>query len=194
MKTRKLIICCLLCLFIGFKGYAQQDNVSYYKAPLSNDSLKIKKNNWLYNLSTGGNLGLQFGTYTYIEVSPHVAYHFNEWVSAGVGLSYSFLNFDRGSHHIVGGSVFSEFYFLKYLALHAEYMILNYDDFFTNQPIDSKRLTSNNLLLGGGFYQRINASYAIYFMAFYNITDQPEKNFLISPVFKMGVSFWPKYL
>lgn len=193
MKTRKLIICCLLCLFIGFKGYAQQDNVSYYKAPLSNDSLKIKKNNWLYNLSTGGNLGLQFGTYTYIELSPHVAYHFNKWVSVGVGLSYSFLNFDRESYHIVGGSVFSEFYFLKYLAFHAEYMLLNYDNFFPI-PKDTKRLTSNNLLLGGGFYQRVNANYAIYCMAFYNITDQPEKNFLVSPVFKIGVSFWPKYL
>jgi hypothetical protein len=54
---------------------------------------------------------------------------------------------------------------------------------------DTKRLTSNNLLLGGGFYQRVNANYAIYCMAFYNITDQPEQNFLVSPVFKSASHF-----
>ena len=38
----------------------------------------------------GGNLGLAFGTYTIINVSPQVGYHFSPMFAGGVGVNYSY--------------------------------------------------------------------------------------------------------
>jgi hypothetical protein len=197
MKAKILTILNLcLCLLMIQQVHSQTDEVGYYKAPLSNDTSRYRARNsdFLYHVSTGGNFSLQVGSYTYIECSPHAAYHFNKWVSVGLNFSYSYLRYNLQSNHIVGGGTFAEFYFLKYLALHAEYLLLNYDNIYAINPKDPRRIYSHNLLLGGGYYQKINESYAVYFLALYPISNRPQQPFLSFPVFKVGFTFWPKYL
>jgi hypothetical protein len=47
-------------------------------------------------LFVGGNLGLAFGTYTIINVSPLVGYHFSPLFAAGAGINYSYYGYDNG--------------------------------------------------------------------------------------------------
>jgi hypothetical protein len=47
-------------------------------------------------LFIGGNLGLAFGTYTIVNVSPLVGYHFSPMFAAGAGINYSYYGYDNG--------------------------------------------------------------------------------------------------
>jgi len=47
-------------------------------------------------LFVGGNLGLAFGTYTIVNVSPLVGYRFTNVLAAGVGLNYNYYGYDDG--------------------------------------------------------------------------------------------------
>jgi hypothetical protein len=44
----------------------------------------------------GGNLGLAFGTYTIINVSPQLGYHFSPMFAGGAGVNYSYFKYDDG--------------------------------------------------------------------------------------------------
>ena len=190
---RKIIILFVSILFVFiYNSKAQEPDISYYKAPLGKDTLKNKSVDWLYNLSAGGNFALQLGSYTYIECSPHLAYHFNNWVSTGIGLNYSFYKVDLVSSHVIGGNAFAEAHFLKYLGVHVEYLLLNYENFYATSALDPKRMFSNNLLLGGGLYMKPIDKYAIYLMFLHNFSDRPEQNILYSPVVRVGFTVWLK--
>lgn len=65
------------------------------------------QNNFWSDVQFGGGLGLAIGSgFTNISVSPTAIYNFNEYVSAGAGLQYSYLK-DRDfySSSMYGGSI-----------------------------------------------------------------------------------------
>ncbi len=189
----------LMVLYVGFNGvvHAQTDDVTYYSAPITKETSKKANNNFLYNMSAGGNFGLQVGTYTNIECSPHLSYHVTDWFAAGLGATYMFYQIRDNtssvfSSHIFGGSVFTEAYFLNFLCAHVEFQCLNYNNFWRQTLTDPSRLWSNNLLLGGGYYQKTSDRSAVYLLILYNISNRPDQNVLISPVFKAGFTIWLK--
>ncbi len=65
-------------------------------------------------LFVGGNLGLAFGTYTIVNVSPLVGYRFTNVLAAGVGVNYSYYGYDDGFYtskqSYVGMSLFGRVY------------------------------------------------------------------------------------
>lgn len=69
------------------------------------------KSNFWDNVQFGGGLGLAAGSgFTNISISPSAIYNFNEYVSAGVGLQYSYLKQrDFYSSSMYGGSVIGLF-------------------------------------------------------------------------------------
>src|SRR5450755_4452865 len=66
------------------------------------------------NLFFGGNLGLAFGTYTIVNVSPLIGYHFSPLFAAGVGVNYSYYGYDDGyltsKQTYAGMSIFGRVY------------------------------------------------------------------------------------
>jgi hypothetical protein len=68
----------------------------------------------------GGNLGLSFGDYTIINVSPQVGYRFTDMFAAGAGINYIYYNykyyasdgslFERDTYSYAGLSVFGRLY------------------------------------------------------------------------------------
>ncbi|MCF8334500.1 MAG: hypothetical protein K9I47_10175 [Bacteroidales bacterium] len=106
----------------------------------------------------GGNLGLQFGTITLIDVSPWISYRVIPQFSIGVGGTYKYYRYgsqfisnqntttaDR-TYHYYGGRLFSRYYpksesigILNALFLHAEYEILElqFDTSSSNQRVES---------------------------------------------------------
>jgi hypothetical protein len=200
MKSYKYIVVLLFFVFYHFSALqAQSDDVTYYKSPIVKDTSKIRYYDWLSKLSVGGNFGLSFTpSIINIELSPHIAYHPVDWFATGLGFTYMFYHFRNvtnasiASSHIAGGSVFTEAYFLKFLCVHAEYQLLNYDNFWKTNVMDPHRLWSNNLLLGGGFYQKSTDKFAVYVLILYNISNRPDENVLTSPVVKTGFTIWLK--
>src|ERR1017187_2606703 len=65
-------------------------------------------------LFVGGGLGLAFGTYTIVNVTPLVGYRFSELFAAGVGINYSYYGYNDGywnyKQSYAGMSIFGRVY------------------------------------------------------------------------------------
>ena len=199
IRLDKVVVGIILFFCINLSIFAQNDDVSitYHQAPNAvKDTFKLtrekERDEILKKIAVGGMAGLQVGTYTYIEISPDVSYHFNKWVAVGVGGTYIFLNdsYYKEQSHVFGARVFAEGHFLKYLGLHVAYQALNYDDFRTN-PKFPPRIWSNNLSMGGGYYNRINR-FSMYVFVLYNISNREDYNIFGNVLFKAGFSVFLK--
>jgi hypothetical protein len=112
-------------------------------------------------LFVGGNLGLAFGTYTIINVSPQIGYRFSPLFAAGVGLNYSYYGYDDGywkyKQSYAGMSIFGRVYPIPQLFIQAQPEV-NYiwgsqtADGFAQDPPTYKIPTQfvPSLLMGGG--------------------------------------------
>ncbi len=72
-------------------------------------------------LSIGGNLGLQLGDYTVVNISPQVGYDFSKYLTAGVGVGYTYL---KESHYntkwtnsYLSFNLFGRFYPVDFLVI-----------------------------------------------------------------------------
>jgi len=175
-----------------------QDDITYHQAPNAVPKEPQKKENkdYLERISIGGTGGLRAGGFTYIELSPNAAYHFNDMFCVGVGgtyifYQYQYLNYPaKHTDHIYGPRAFAEVHFLNFLGLHTAYQALNYKREIPS--IEKPRIWSNNLCVGGGYYQRAGRV-ALYFYVLWNFSDRPEENFYQNPLlFKTGISFFLK--
>ena len=195
----KRVVLGIIILFFGINIsiFAQNDDVSitYHQAPNAvKDTTKFirerERDEILKKIAVGGMLSLQVGTVTYIDVSPDISYHFNKWVSVGVGGTYIFVNdsYYKESSHVFGARVFVEGHFFQYLGLHVAYQALNYDDF---RPKIPERIWSNNISVGGGYYQRVNR-FSMYAFALYNVSNREDYNIFGSLLFKVGFGVFLK--
>ena len=133
----------------------------------------------------GGNVGLQFGSETFVDVSPLVGYKFTDKISAGIGATYQYYSYkDRYYNfetNIYGGRVFGRYNFTDYLFGHLEYEYLNLEAF----DFYRRRVDVGSLLAGAGYIQRISDRSGIMAMVLYNFTESvytPYQN----PIFRVG--------
>jgi hypothetical protein len=136
----------------------------------------------------GGNLGLQFGNETYIDISPLVGYKFTEKITAGAGVTYiyyryksSYINYNT---NIYGGRVFGRYFFIPSLFAHAEVELLNMELFNTNKN-EYYRKNILSPFVGGGYIQRIGNNSGIYLMLLYNLNDSAESPYS-NPIVRIG--------
>lgn len=137
----------------------------------------------------GGNFGLQFGYYTYIDVSPLVGYRITDKFSAGPGITYRFLKI-RGyeSSSTYGGRFFARHIIGKQFFAHTEYENLNTQvlDIFSGQG----RLVRDwvpGFFIGGGIYQPIGERAAVVIYGLYNLLYDNIRSPYQSPwVFNVG--------
>lgn len=107
-------------------------------------------------LEVGGGVGLQFGDYTVINVSPQVGYRLTPYFTAGAGVAYTYFkdedrfNYDYKASYF-GMNVFGRFYPIQYLVLsvqpEASRMWRSYDG--PNGREKSNEFVPS-VLLGGG--------------------------------------------
>ena len=105
----------------------------------------------------GGSVGMTFGNYTSIRISPLAAYKVQPKLSVGLQLGYEYVRDDRYSEtftsHNWGGSIFSRYRIIPQAYAHAEYALVNYE--VHTSPTTSERQTVPFLFLGGGISQKI---------------------------------------
>lgn len=175
---RKLIFYISFSFFcFGFLNSIAQDSSMIRKRPV--------KKNFKDNIFVGGNVGLQFGTVTFVDVSPLVGYKFTEKISAGIGATYQYYRY-RDKYYdfetnVYGGRVFARYNFTDYLFGHAEYEYLNLEAF----DFYRRRVDVGSLMAGAGYIQRISDRSGIVAMVLYNFTESaytPYQN----PIFRVG--------
>lgn len=169
---------------------------------------KDKKKLW-DRMYVGGNLGLQFGTVTDIEVSPHVGYHITPWLSTGAGISYEYYNRRANIYypysidtHIYGYSIFTRLALIRDLGTlfgvgngisiigQAEYERLSLErKYFERTSLSTDgRFWLDSFLVGGGIKQAVGRRSSVYLLVMWNLNETVNSPYT-NPIFKFGFDF-----
>lgn len=137
----------------------------------------------------GGNFWMQFGNYTFIDISPMVGYRFTEKFSAGLGPSYQYLSIkDLGysfSTNAYGGRVFGRYFIWQNLFTHSELELINLEAF----DIQRRRVNVTNLYVGGGYRQMLGERAYADIVVLWNLNESvysPYRNPIIRAGFNIG--------
>lgn len=172
----KLIVSVLLVHLATLTCYSQNNNIP-----------------WKQKIIFGGNLGLQFGGETRIDLSPEIGYKITENLIAGVGVSYQYYKSKlyNYSTSLYGGKVFSRYYIMKNVFGHAEFETLSLEsDVFDPKGIhgDVDRFWIQSLLVGGGYKQPIGQNSALIITVLWNLNDTPDSPYS-NPIIRIGFVF-----
>jgi hypothetical protein len=147
----------------------------------------------------GGEIGLSFGSITYIKIAPIVGYRLTDRLLAGLGPiyiyeKYKYYNYENSMY---GGKIFTSFTIIKgsdkggilgigNIQLHVENEVLNVEKY----DVLNERLWIDNLLLGGGLYQPIGGRAGISVYVLFDVTQNKYSPYYSNnPVFKFGFNF-----
>lgn len=138
----------------------------------------------------GGNLGLSFGSLTFINISPTVGYRFSDRFGAGLGPAYSYYSDNRDkkyrySTNTYGGRLFGQYMLLENLMLYSEYEMINVE---VPNLLFTKLVRRNisSLFVGGGYLQRFgNGNSGISLMLLYNVMES-DYNIYENPIIRTG--------
>lgn len=149
-------------------------------------------------LFVGGGLGLAFGTYTIVNVSPLVGYHFSELFAAGIGINYSYYGYSDGYYNYkqsyAGLSIFGRVYPVRQFFIQFQpgenYMWYAQSGIgsYQNQPTIKINQFVPTLLLGGGAaIPAGNGSIIISVM--YDVLQNPYSPYYHQAVYGFGYTF-----
>lgn len=152
---RTVYLSLLFCL-LSFASYAQNG----YEID--------KRSDWRERVFTGGNLGLQFGSNTYINVSPVVGYRITDSFSAGGGISYVYRRFTFGPTKVsrtdYGGNLFARYNLFKNIFTMAQFEHLSFE------ITEGERQGFSSVLAGGGISEPLGNNAALSFTVLYNLS------------------------
>jgi len=146
MRHKAMLLLIAACFF-NFNLFAQID--------LS--SVQSSKKDFWKQVSFGGGVGLNFGDgYFSGGISPSAVYNFNQYVSAGLGLTYNYLSDKRRNPDFrssaYGGSVITLFHPIREIQLSAELEGIQVDRTFLFAEGNVKDdFFQEALFLGAGF-------------------------------------------
>jgi hypothetical protein len=143
-----------------------------------------KNSNLWDKIRFGGNLGLQFGNPTFINLSPRIFYLATDKLWLGLGATYMytrykapFIPFETSTY---GANLSVTYQIFQPIFLQAEYEPLNFES-FNAFDAEYERIWIHGLLLGGGITQSIGRG-AVFLTALYNVTwKDANRSFYGSP-------------
>jgi hypothetical protein len=149
---------------------------------------KERKENFWNKVFVGGNVGFQFGTITFAEVSPLIGYRFTEKIHAGIGATYQYYHYKDQYYdletNVYGGRLFGRYFFTDYLFAHVEYEYLNLEAF---DFIPRRRVDVSSVMAGGGYLQKFAQNSGIYIMLLYNFTESAYTPYA-NPIIRIGLN------
>lgn len=159
------------------------------------DDSDNSRETWKDKIIVGGNLGAQFGSSTYVEVSPLVGYKITDMFTAGIGFSYQYykvnynlLTIDDYSMSVYGPRFFLQHDILFGLFAHTEYEILKYK-FEYEDPLYGAYTGQVPAFFGGlGYNYAIGENAKFQIMALYDFLNGPNSLYYSPWVFRMGFS------
>jgi len=150
----------------------------------------------------GGSFGLQFGTYTSIEISPVMGIWLLPRLSVAAGPGYEYVKYQNISTSIYSGRAYLQFVLLKdidkfiplgvhsSIVFHAEDELLNLDtDYWQTSIITGEnRFYVNSLLIGGGRSQQLGRRGSFNFLVLWVVTDSGY-DIYNNPEIRIGFTF-----
>ena len=163
------------------------------------ENQKTEEARFAERLAFGGEIGLSFGSITYIKLAPIVGYWLTDRLIAGLGPIYLYEKYKYYDYEtsMYGGKVFTSFTIIKgsgaggfmglgNIQLHIENEVLNVEKY----DFENQRLWIDNLLVGGGLFQPIGGRAGISIYILFDVTQNKYSPYYSNnPVFKFGVSF-----
>jgi hypothetical protein len=180
MKQLKiLLIFSFILLGISAWGQEQPD------PPAMERSMK---NPFADKLVWGGNLGLQFGSQSLVDVSPIIGYKVTDRFVPGFGATYRYISWHAPGNppvraNFYGGSVWARFYIIPEIFIHAEYESLNGEWEPYLRP--GYRYFLNTPFLGGGYSQNMGGV-SSYIMLLYIINYSYDSPYASPLVLRVG--------
>jgi hypothetical protein len=191
IKFRKILIVNLL-VFTSFSiisGQNPKEEQFPFDQKDNNGTPSFKE-----RLFYGGNLGLQFGTITDIQVSPVIGYWVLPRIAVALGPTYRYYKDPSGETAIYGAKGYIQFAVIQDLSsvitmgghtgifLHLEDELLSLNSYYWKwpNPFTSERFYLNTVLAGGGISQHLGRRSTLNFMVLwpldnpYNIYSNPE--------------------
>jgi len=138
-------------------------------------------------VTIGGNVGLQFGTYTNIILSPAIGYipkskYLKDKLMVGVGITYMYsrtkyygINYES---NIYGGRTFIRYIIFQNFFAYAEDELLNAPVFINS---NGDRQWVNSVFLGGGYLLQLTKKGGIMISVLYNLSWTPIHPLYSSP-------------
>jgi len=146
------------------------------------------------NFFFGGYLGISYGEFSYLEISPLVGYRFSENFGAGIGLFYRYskdsLPGNDRSATDYGGNLFARYYVFSGVFTQAEYDYTSYEAVHTSAD-EGDRSSYESFLLGVGYNTAIGRGAGFYVLALYDFNYSDSNLYRVndSPLqFRIGVS------
>ena len=177
MKKRMLLLLTTVCLF-SFSVLAQ-DEKEEEEAPKKFDRSR---------LFVGGNFGLSFGNFTFINISPQLGYRFNDFFAAGIGINGQFsqqkyrsggTTLYKDRYGVAGMNLFGRFYPIQqgFIQLQPEMNYIwgsriDYTPQEVKSSLNGKILPS--LLAGAGAYLPAGRAGGFIIMAQYDLLNKSD--------------------
>lgn len=146
-----------------------------------------ERSDWQERIFFGGNMGLQFGGQTYVNLSPNMGYRLNNIVSVGVGVSYIYQKVFTFSRTHYGGNVFARANITDQI-----FGMAQYERISVEQPInvnsinDRRRVGLSSMLVGGGIQQPLGGNAVASFTVLYNLSYKEGGNDLYNSPIVIG--------
>lgn len=153
----------------------------------NDDDYDVRDLDFKERIFFGGYIGLQFGDFTFVDISPIAGYRITNKLSAGIGLTYQYFHdrfFGYGTHTF-GGSTFARFLIIPQAFVYAEYEMLNLESTYFFED-NGNRFWEYNYFLGAGYRQRIGSRAFFNIMLLYNFNDDSFVYFQ-NPIFRFSI-------
>jgi len=165
----------------------------------------------------GGSFGLMIGSYTNIELSPHIGYYITPRWAAGIGIPYEYYNnrthwvfydpqtgritgTERVETHIWGSRLFTNYVIVNNvndwipagfnfrIFLHTEYEILNYEKRFLERGATGREL-QHSFLAGGGLRFPSGKRSSMNMTLLWKLNSDLNYFYGSGPTFRIGYNF-----
>lgn len=171
LSKNSLVVLALLGLFfVSAQAFAQREIYS--------DSIPFKD-----RLYFGGNLGLQFGTVTLVDVSPLVGVMVTPKLSGGLGATFQYYDDNRfygAQDTSYGGRVFGRYNVLPNIFTQLEYESINWEA-YDNVSENFRRTWSNALFVGAGYFAPFGRRGGANFTFLYNVLHDNRTSYYAEP-------------
>ncbi|PSL50190.1 hypothetical protein CLV51_1011534 [Chitinophaga niastensis] len=184
-----------LLLGLFFLAGMQMAHAQYYKTDTS-----AHKGFDHSRLILGGSLGMVFGDYTNVDVSPLVGYRFSDYIAAGINVNAQYGSFrsrdyngntlQRDKYTIFGGGIWGRVYPIPMLFVHIqpEYNFISQTSTYYTDP--KQTLKSNygvpSLLVGAGYTQSVGGRVGIGISVLYDVIQDNRSPYRNSLIYRVG--------